>query len=162
MIKVWITAIVFFFASMTPSHAMDKKLKMMLKTSGYGAAAGLGAGAAAWAIGLGGPRTAFIGTSLGLYAGIALGVYVLATANYDLPKRKNPLGPRRPVGPDDWENENPENYENMVPPEESRIDSLKDVKLSKSEELRFLELEKSRVQSQREVALWMPLLTLNW
>ena len=105
MFRKFLLLISLFCFSATSAHALDKKVALMFKTAGYGAAAGLLVGAATWT--MGGPsRNALIGTSLGLYAGIILGTYILITQD-DGPKAKsgNPWRPGQPVGPDDWRNE---------------------------------------------------------
>jgi hypothetical protein len=95
-------------AAPTRAHAIDKRLKLMFKTAGYGAAGGLVIGAATAALGFGGFRNAFMGASAGMYAGIALAAYIIATPdeNTDRPKKShNPYAPRKPVGPDDYDDD---------------------------------------------------------
>ena len=81
-----------------PSHAMDKKLKLLFKTSAYGAGAGFIIGAGTAAIGLGGVRNAFMGASAGLYAGILLAAYIIATPeDTTLNRFQQPYRPRMPI-----------------------------------------------------------------
>ncbi len=106
-----------------PAHALDKRVKMVFKTSAYGAGVGLLAGGAFWAMGIGGLdnfRNLMIGTSLGLYAGLALGLYVVAIPPEPrgAVKPANPNAPRQPVGPNDWmeEDEDIEEYKRSQVP----------------------------------------------
>ncbi len=86
-----------------PAQAIDKKVTLMFKTAGYGIAAGLLVGAATWTMGIGTSKNMLTGASLGLYAGIILGGYILLTQNDQKSSGpRNPWAPGRPVGPDDW------------------------------------------------------------
>lgn len=81
-----------------PCNAMDKKLKLLFKTSAYGAGAGFIIGAGTAAIGLGGVRNAFMGASAGLYAGILLAAYIIATPeDTSLNRFQQPYRPRMPI-----------------------------------------------------------------
>lgn len=67
------------------SHAaMDPKLKMVATMAGYGVVGGALLGTAALAFGAGG-RSIAKGASLGLYAGILFGGYIIV--NYEMKKR---------------------------------------------------------------------------
>jgi hypothetical protein len=66
------------------SYAMDPKLKMVATMAGYGAVGGALLGTAAMAFGAGG-RSIAKGASIGLYAGILFGGYIIL--NYELKKR---------------------------------------------------------------------------
>ncbi len=68
----------------TSSHALDPKLKMVGTMAGYGVVGGALLGTASMAFGAGG-RAIAKGASLGLYAGIIFGSYVIL--NYELKKR---------------------------------------------------------------------------
>ncbi len=100
----------------TEVHAIDKRLKLAFKTAGYGAAAGTLLGAGLWALKIIQPRQIFMGTSLGMYAGIGLAAYIIYfPPNKGGPSDKLLRKPRRPVGRDDWE-EDPEydKYMDMI------------------------------------------------
>jgi len=66
------------------SYALDPKLKMMATMAGYGVVGGALLGTATLAFGAGG-RSVAKGASLGLYAGLLFGGYILL--NYELKKR---------------------------------------------------------------------------
>lgn len=68
----------------TSGHALDPKLKMVGTMAGYGVVGGALLGTASMAFGAGG-RAIAKGASLGLYAGIIFGSYVIL--NYELKKR---------------------------------------------------------------------------
>jgi hypothetical protein len=68
----------------TSSHALDPKLKMVGTMAGYGVVGGALLGTASMAFGAGG-RAIAKGASLGLYAGIIFGSYVIL--HYELKKR---------------------------------------------------------------------------
>lgn len=100
------------------AYALDKRLKLAFKTGGYGAAAGAVIGAGTWALGLGSFKNTLMGASAGLYAGILLAAYLVATK--EDPQKKaiqNPYSPRRPVEGEDYEDEPEDNYRHMLPPE---------------------------------------------
>lgn len=102
-------------ATPKPARAMDRKVLLMFKTAGYGAGAGLLVGAATWTMGIGTSRNLMVGASLGLYAGILFGVYILATQEEPVGKPENPWKPRRPVGPEDWRNEPQDDMSRVSP-----------------------------------------------
>lgn len=135
------------------SHAIDRKVLLVFKTAGYGAAAGLLVGAATWTLGLGTGRNLFTGASLGLYAGIGLGVYILMTQEekdrYD--RNSNPWSPRTPVGPDDWKNEEEDPMEGaQLRLEYNRLNG----------ENYFLTSVNS-LGAPQEVKFWMPIASIN-
>jgi len=162
-----------------PSHALDRRLKLMFKTAGYGAAAGALIGGAVTALGVGDIRNVFMGASSGMYAGILLAAYIVATPpNRDAERRQNPYSPRRRVGPNDWENEGWEEEDfnktlDPYVPERSSLDQGPDssgehpndrpvagsvgraggVQLSRAE---------STALHQSGVSIWMPLVTLGF
>ena len=110
-------AVLLMITLSTDAFALDKRLKMLFKTAGYGAAAGFVIGAATTAMGLGGFRNILMGTSSGLYAGIALAGYIILTPpdnGRSGPRGRNPYAPKKPVGPDDYENDD-EQIQEMVP-----------------------------------------------
>lgn len=105
-----------------PAYAIDRRLKLVFKTGGYGAAAGVVVGAGTMVLGLGDYRNILMGASLGLYAGILLGAYIILTppssddasaGQYD---RRRPYAPRRPLGPDDWSDVPDEDMKDYLPP----------------------------------------------
>ncbi len=71
------------FASVSQA-AIDPKLKMVATMAGYGAVGGALLGTASLAFGSGG-RSIAKGASLGLYAGIIFGSYIIL--NYEMKKR---------------------------------------------------------------------------
>lgn len=68
----------------TNSYALDPKLKMVATMAGYGVVGGALLGTATLAFGAGG-RSIAKGASLGLYAGLLFGGYILI--NYEMKKR---------------------------------------------------------------------------
>lgn len=77
-----------FFAS--PAKAqIDPRTKTMLVMSSYGAAGGALLGTASMAFGTK-PRAIAIGASLGLYAGIVFGSYIVVSHRMQQEKRMNP------------------------------------------------------------------------
>ena len=60
----------------TPAHALNRDVRAVLITSGYGVAAGTILGLASFPLNQN-PRSIFIGSSVGLYLGIAVGVYYI-------------------------------------------------------------------------------------
>lgn len=98
----------------TSSFALDRRFNVLLKTSGVGAGVGAAAGSAAWALGAGDIKSVWIGTSLGLYAGIALAAYILYWPEEKIQTYQRPLDrPRSPVEEDDWQKED----EDTIPEE---------------------------------------------
>lgn len=86
-----------------PAHALDKRLKLMFKTAAYGAAGGLVIGGATAAMGIGDARNMFMGASSGMYAGILLAAYIIATPpDHDDQPAPNPYSPKKPTNSSDW------------------------------------------------------------
>jgi hypothetical protein len=124
------------------AHALDKRLGLIFKTAGYGAAAGAVIGAGTVALGLGGFRNVLMGASSGMYAGILLGAYVVLTPDETGPSRgraRNPYPARRPVGPQDWEDYDEEEVREHLPPERE---------------------DQGALLRPREVVVWAPVLTV--
>lgn len=142
----------------TSAFAIDKRLKLMFKTAGYGAAAGLVIGAGTAALGMGGFRNVLMGTSAGMYAGILLAAYIVATPNEGHSSRndqraRNPYAPRKPVGPDDYD-EDDDGIERHLPPKRD------DGALVPAEHLQLmLGQEKGR---HPEIAVWAPLVSVQF
>ncbi|MBI3557065.1 MAG: hypothetical protein HY074_12450 [Deltaproteobacteria bacterium] len=134
------------------AFAIDKRLKLMFKTAGYGAAGGLVIGAGTMAMGMGGFRNVLMGTSAGLYAGIALAAYIIATPNEDESAGahrqgpRNPYQPRKPVGPDDYD-EDDDGLEQHLPPKQP--DSSLSPRLDDG-------------RRPAEVAVWAPIVSLEF
>jgi len=85
MKKIIIVASTCFFLMISSSQAaMNPKLKMVGTMAGYGVVGGALLGTASLAFGAGG-RSIAKGASLGLYAGILLGGYIIL--NYEMKKR---------------------------------------------------------------------------
>ncbi len=82
LIKIIIST--FLLSSISLQAAMDPKLKVILESSGYGVVGGTLLGTATLAFG-GEGRNIAKGASLGLYAGLLLGTYVVST--YEMKKR---------------------------------------------------------------------------
>lgn len=154
-----------FCSFSTSAHALDKRLKLAFKTAGYGAGAGFVLGAGSMALGMGGARNILMGTSAGMYAGILLAAYIIATPSEDAAAshgpRKNPFAPRRPVGPDDYDDSDREDFGDHLPPEKEDGASLEfesrpgfPVWPGSESELKG--------NSVREVAVWTPLVQLAW
>lgn len=79
-----ILVFVFILFPLQKSHAMDSKAKVLVSTSVYGAAGGALLGFASMAFGTN-SRSIAKGASLGLYAGMIFGVYVVASHIYKPP-----------------------------------------------------------------------------
>lgn len=144
-----------FFTFSTSAHALDKRLKLLFKTAGYGAAAGFVLGAGSVAMGLGGTRNILMGTSSGLYAGIALAGYIIATPNEDEPERtgrglQNPYAPRRPVSPEDYEEDDEEMQRHLPDQPESRLE------LDAPTSVAVI------MAAPREVAIWAPVVAMEF
>lgn len=142
-----------------PAHALDKRVKLVFKTAAYGAGAGFLAGGAVWAMGIGGLdnyRNLFIGTSLGLYAGLALGVFVVATPPEPRApiKGNNPYAPKRPVGSDDWMNEDEEIEEYK---RESRIHTTMPLVAQRDPVLDSRQSLSLSARGNDKPVFWMPL-----
>ncbi len=111
--KAIILFTLFYFILMQPTYGIDKRLKLTFKTAGYGAATGAALGAGAWAFGVGynDYRNVLLGASLGMYAGILLAAYIVFVPDKETSANKNPFAPRKPIGPEDWEEESQEYWE---------------------------------------------------
>ncbi len=72
-----------------PAHAVDAKVKAILTMAAYGTVGGGLLGTASLAFGTGG-RSPFIGMSLGLYAGLIFGSYVVVSHKLRQYKDANP------------------------------------------------------------------------
>lgn len=147
------------------AHALDKRVKLMFKTAGYGAAAGFIIGAGTAAMGMGGLRNAFMGASAGMYAGILLAAYVIVTPPDEPDRPKRPVGPRRPMGPEDWREESDDEYENMIDKrdDESMANQPRSDLLSRSDEGLNGRALGAPIQLELHDALvWMPVLSLNF
>ena len=117
MKKYFIALTVTFTLLFSPSsHAqVDPRLKMMATMAGYGVVGGALLGTATLAFGAGG-RSIAKGASLGLYAGLIFGGYILV--NYELKKRgygQEQKGDYYPEGSSPYEEESsflpaPEEY----------------------------------------------------
>lgn len=83
---VWLAAVAI---APRPAHALSRDVKAVLIISGYGMAGGTILGAAALPFNQD-LRTVFIGTSIGLYLGIAVGFYYI----YDRYAQENPIETR--------------------------------------------------------------------
>ncbi|MEW6057008.1 MAG: hypothetical protein AB1540_10375 [Bdellovibrionota bacterium] len=129
-----VTAILFVFSLFcfnSSAHALDKRLKLMFKTAGYGAAAGAVIGAGTIAMGLGNFQNVLMGASSGMYAGILLAGYIVFTQDdykqtHYRQGPRNPYAPKRPAREEDWEEGPEENYEDYIPPDQ-RESSLIDL-----------------------------------
>lgn len=90
-LKVFILCTV-FIGTMTfskPAHAVDPKVKAILTMAAYGTVGGGLLGTASLAFGTGG-RSPFIGMSLGLYAGLIFGSYVVVSHKLQKYREQNP------------------------------------------------------------------------
>ena len=162
-----------FFASISialpkPAHALDKRLKLMFKTGGYGAAAGAVIGAGTIAMGLGGYQNLLMGASSGLYAGILLAGYIVATQEDSSGGKgrqgpRNPYSPKKPVRDGDWEHEPEENYREMLPREPES-----EFRLLPENPLRLATVSTNKFGAERngftlrQVVVWMPMVTLQF
>jgi hypothetical protein len=72
-----------------PVHAIDTKVKAILTMAAYGTVGGGLLGTASLAFGTGG-RSPFIGMSLGLYAGLVFGSYVVVSHKLQKYRQQNP------------------------------------------------------------------------
>jgi len=68
-----------------PAYAMDRDVKTVIKYGGYGILVGTGVGLITWPF-TQDLRAVFMGTSIGLYLGIAIGIYQVFN-------RENPQNP---------------------------------------------------------------------
>ena len=132
-----------------PAHAIDKRLKLMFKTAGYGAAAGALVGAGTFALGLGGFRNVLMGASSGMYAGILLAAYIVATPDENPSARRkmrNPYAPRPRAEPGEMEDQPEDEYKQMLPPDQ---DNQGTQILKKSPQ-------------RAEIVMWAPLVSLHF
>ena len=136
------------------ANAMDRKVLLVFKTAGYGAAAGFLVGAATWTLGIGSSRNLFKGASLGLCAGIGLGIYVLATQDERDARDRNqhPWQPRQPVGPDDWKNE---------PEDPADTGGQMRLEYQRGNIENYFLTEVNKLGQPQEVKFWMPLTQVN-
>lgn len=157
LLTVVMALLMFACVSARPAHALDKRLKLAFKTAAYGAGAGFLIGAGTYALGIGDWKNMFMGASSGMYAGLALAGYIILTQDdYMAEKRrlKNPYAPRRPVGPDDWEEEDDEGIEDHIPPEEeSRL---------QRDTARLLAVARGQNAKSSEVGIWAPVVRFRF
>jgi hypothetical protein len=151
----------FVCVTCTNAYALDRRLGLMFKTAGWGAAAGAVVGAGTSAMGLGGIRNVFMGASAGMYAGILLAAYIVATPSEPGPKKAihNPYPKKRPVGPNDWQYEDEEEYDDILPPEQ------KDQSSTRGLELRWAVTDTQRERMRvipRETGVWTQLVSLEF
>jgi hypothetical protein len=135
--------------------AMDKRLKLAIKTGGYGAAIGAVVGGATWVLGMGGVRDVFMGASSGMYAGVLLAAYIVSTQDEtDQPhsRAKNPYAPRKPAGPHDWENEDQDDNEEPKP------QSLNKVVPQNTVPIQLVQ----NIPAQKRAQVWAPLFSLSF
>jgi hypothetical protein len=90
--------LLFCLVSLPQAQAMDSKVKVMLTTATYGTVSGALLGTAALAFGSN-SRTIFQGASLGLYAGLIFGSYILWTHSANTKRFNNTEG-QYPEDPD--------------------------------------------------------------
>lgn len=81
LIKVLVLVIGLNFCFVSESKAMDPRARVMLSVTGYGVAAGTLLGIASLAFGTE-VRAIAVGASLGLYAGIVFGSYIVLSHQY--------------------------------------------------------------------------------
>lgn len=130
------------------AKGMDPKVKMVATMAGYGVVSGVLLGTASMAFGAGG-RWIAKGASLGLYAGLIFGGYVLV--NYEMKKRNH--------GQESKENNNyyPESSGEYEEEEASnKIPDLESFKLQALEESSLRSRENDRV------LVYLPLLSLRF
>lgn len=142
-----------------PAYAIDKRLKLAMKTGGYGAAAGAVIGAATIALGYGGYRNILMGASSGLYAGLLFAAYIIATPNEsEFRPGQNPYRPRKPINSDDYEDSSEDELKNYLPPKKDGAHLL-----FQTQGLLLAQVDRERgLKGQREVGVWAPLLSLQW
>lgn len=121
---------------------MDRRVRLLAKTSGYGLATGSLVGAAVWAAGWGGYRNVLMGASSGMYVGILVTAYILATPTKPNKIRGNPFSPRQPVNPED----------DQIPEEDFQ---------SSFQQKEIPAIQKLRAQLNRP-AFWMPIVKLDF
>ena len=138
MKKIIIASVVCFtlLFSSTSQAALDPKLKMIATMAGYGVVGGAILGTASMAFGAGG-RSIAKGASLGLYAGLLFGGYILV--NYEMKKRS--YGQEQEEKRDYYPESGP--YEDdqtniAVPIEEYRLAQFENKKDPKSDPLFYM------------------------
>lgn len=134
----------------SPAHAIDKRLKLVIKTSILGAFAGTIVGAGAYAAGAVPLPKMFIGTSIGMYAGALFAGYIIATPEKNT--YHNPRMPRRPLDPEDEPLE--DNIKELVPnpPEKgTRVSPGAGANLGVPTELNTIPV------AQKEIKVWVAL-----
>lgn len=103
--KPWITATcagVIFLTAVPARAVLDQDTRTLIRTSEYGLVAGTAAGLLMWPLS-GQLRSVFIGSSIGLYVGIVVGVYhIFERPNPDSSSDSawNPFVPEREIAPD--------------------------------------------------------------
>ncbi|MBI3543383.1 MAG: hypothetical protein HY075_08950 [Deltaproteobacteria bacterium] len=160
-----ILMLVCFCAFSANAFALDKRLKLMFKTAGYGAAAGFVIGAGTTALGMGGFRNILMGTSAGMYAGIALAAYIVATPSEDAApeqgrgarRPRGPYAPRKPVGPNDYEEGEEEDFKDHLPPRKDEPESRIDLRFGPERVAGGIEQRR-----RAELAFWTPLLAIRF
>tara|TARA_X000000950_G_C13670196_1_gene559624 strand:- start:18 stop:464 length:447 start_codon:yes stop_codon:yes gene_type:complete len=81
--------LILFTSPKVKAFEIDPRVKTFLVMNAYGVVGGLLLGSATLAFGTSG-RSPFIGASLGLYAGLAFGGYVVVSHHMDEDRRLNP------------------------------------------------------------------------
>lgn len=81
MLRLFFLALLLITVRPMPAQALPQKVKAMLTCAGYGTVGGALVGTAAMAFGAK-PRAVFVGASLGLYAGLLFGTYVIVSHEY--------------------------------------------------------------------------------
>lgn len=140
----------FFMVSKT-SFAMDRRLKVGIKSSLLGAALGSAVGAGAWVAGLGNYKTVFMGASIGLYAGMLLGAYIVFWPEEKMKTYQKPLyRPRTPVRKDSWEYEDEETIPQEILDQGSFRPEVgtSDIKIAAT--------------APNQKAIWLPILTAQF
>ena len=137
---------------------MSKKVLVMYKSAGYGAAAGLLVGAATWVMGVGTSKNMMVGTSLGLYGGIIFGAYILMSQKdpSEQQRYQNPYRPGIRVGPDDWEDEPEDTLRSRSGPSSQLEMEKPDVRSTVPQPL----LGQNTLGPLPQVAAWMPVYSL--
>jgi len=141
------------------AYAIDRKVVMMYKAAGYGTLGGALVGTGALIMGLGTTSNIYRGAAIGLYAGIALGAFILVTQK-DVYRREarpiNPFKPREPIGPDDWQNE--EFDEKDFSTDRSSYNTQVVVLQTHFENYGALSLK----EEAQKVSFWAPLVSFNF
>lgn len=138
MKKIFIASVVcltLLFSSVSQA-ALDPKLKMVATMAGYGIVGGALLGTASMAFGAGG-RSIAKGASLGLYAGLIFGSYIIV--NYEMKKR----GYGQEKAGDNYYPDSSSPYEDdqssiALPIEEYRLAQFENKKDPKSDPLLFM------------------------